>query len=811
MGDSVVRFQNNIQSLFSRIRLLYGATPIEDIINYNQIVRMLTEHTATTQVGSLDQTSISDGIGGVVFGTEGLDTTSPTPPHNPVDPPYTPRLPLRTGFVNIRQAYIQGIDGSDNAESSAALTGSPATSIEYANIMPMIARGQGYGYVPNKCTPAGALDNNGTCTIRRYQVSFALGLFNQEKLIPTKFMASQLAIEITLATPAECIYMIPSVTGSPTKDPSYSVTNINLIPEILEFDASYDAMFLKGLQTDGVPLKFSSWHTYIFGTGGSSNLNLQIQERSRSVKALFAVQRRAPYSVETDSGAMFLASTQAVATNNLSLNSAQTLQSYQFRIGGRYFPASPVQVSLNTGSSSSNGGAEAFVELQKALNVVGDYRLSTGVNVLKWGQMPAYQATQITTNSIATFNAELDYATNLIDHSNSGAPGYGIVTFPRDRAGGGGSSFSGNGGSQAFVMAIDLETSNGVEISGLNAEEQSDISLIATYSGPQNANYNLEVYAYYDAMIILRENNVRKRFMLGYRIDSIMLLIKSKLCAGNSMDLEYTEIYIDSSDGITVNPTYASTDWASFRFVTPLQRIAKMKVIEAEIPFSYYVINNENNQFTLAEPATATVTIPVGNYSSTTLPTVLGSAMTAVSPGARTYTVTYNTTSQKLLITASAGTFSISVNSQLQLILGMAPINASSGTTLVAPNVAQITGPNYLYLNSDTLGPSFQTYLPSTAPNFSPSKGPQLARIPVNTNPGDIIYYNDPAPEKWFDTQNLLQLNTLELYFTLGNTTQKVRFNGQPFSIKLGLLLYPDVNNRVKQNASNSGVKMILG
>lgn len=29
------RFQNNIQSIFQRVRLLYGATPLEDMINYN--------------------------------------------------------------------------------------------------------------------------------------------------------------------------------------------------------------------------------------------------------------------------------------------------------------------------------------------------------------------------------------------------------------------------------------------------------------------------------------------------------------------------------------------------------------------------------------------------------------------------------------------------------------------------------------------------------------------------------------------------------------------------------------------------------
>lgn len=62
-------------------------------------------------------------------------------------------------------------------------------------------------------------------------------------------------------------------------------------------------------------------------------------------------------------------------------------------------------------------------------------------------------------------------------------------------------------------MATNLETSNGAEISGLNAEEQSDISLLVNWKGNQvtgdsNSPSLIEVYSYYDAMIILRENNV---------------------------------------------------------------------------------------------------------------------------------------------------------------------------------------------------------------------------------------------------------------------------------------------------------------
>jgi hypothetical protein len=193
-NGAYVRFQNNIQSIFSRVRLLYGSTPLEDIINYNVIVRNLTEWTATAG-NVLDQTSISEGIGGVAFGAVG--TTG-----------------LTYGLKNLRQAYIQGIDNT--AQGSVA----------------------GLGAVPNATTVGGL-----TTSTRRYQVQLALGLFTQSKLIPTKFMASQLAIEITLAAETSCMFA-PSTSGW-TTSPTYSLSNVNLIPEILEFDASYDASFIR--------------------------------------------------------------------------------------------------------------------------------------------------------------------------------------------------------------------------------------------------------------------------------------------------------------------------------------------------------------------------------------------------------------------------------------------------------------------------------------------------------------------------------------------------------------------------------------
>jgi hypothetical protein len=354
--------------------------------------------------------------------------------------------------------------------------------------------------------------------VRRYQIQLALGLFNQEKLIPTKFMASQLAIEITLENAAACMYYQPSTIwgtqptgvtnfslGTPAvSPPSYTVRNVNIIPEILEFDSSYDENFLRGLQNGGVPIKFSTWNNFRYSQNGVGSLNLQIQERSRSVKSIFVLQRRDPSTFSTDSGASFF-NTGSLGTAN---DAASTLQEFQFRIGGRYFPAQPVQCSTTVGGTIPNGGCEAYVELGKALNTLGDYRLHSNCTVNNWAVNPLGLDPALGTAH--TLLSEYDYDYQTIRHKATGSMVVAAAALPVPLTGTNGSIWTtaGNLGSSCFVMAIDLETSNGLEISGLNAEEQSDISLIARYSATQAAGFVFDVFTHIDSMIVLRENNV---------------------------------------------------------------------------------------------------------------------------------------------------------------------------------------------------------------------------------------------------------------------------------------------------------------
>ena len=549
-GAWAVRFQNNIQCIFNRVRLLYGANPQEDLLQYGVLVRCLTEWTATNQMNSIDQGSIADGIGGCYTG-EVLTTTVATQTFTsgtgtgsaitltltgqgtgtyPVGSYVTisgataatgyvngtfqvtggsantiiytatgvtiggtisvTGGSLSRGLLNTRQDQIQGLQGNFVTNMTPSQTMDDNWLETYGN---------GSGLVPNNSntlipagcpniTSAATISTGANCfSVRRYMINFALGLFTQDKLIPTKYMASQLAIEITLAAANECIYQSIGYSASNTVQPTYAVGNVALIPEIIEFDDTYDEQFLKGLESGGVPIKFSTWHYFQFTTQGASSLQLQITERSRSVKGIFAVQRRNPPGFQYDSHTCFF------DTNTAANSTAgSTMQQYQYRIGGRYFPAAPVQLT-NPGGSVSNGGAEAFIELCKFLNIVGDSRLKTNTTSFNWA-VPAV------INQNYNILSEYDFTYGHGGFSTTGIPNLIISE-------GFSSCFVGNSPSSMFACAINFETSNGIEISGLNAEEQSDISFNVMWSAAQTTGFSIECFTYVDVMWVLRPNN----------------------------------------------------------------------------------------------------------------------------------------------------------------------------------------------------------------------------------------------------------------------------------------------------------------
>lgn len=284
----------------------------------------------------------------------------------------------------------------------------------------------------------------------------------------------------------------------------------------------------------------------------------------------------------------------------------------------------------------------------------------------------------------------------------------------------------------------------------------------------------------------------------------------------------YVEFFFDSLDSNQAAVSTASTrDWPLFLLQRPLTNIAAMKILEVQIPFTWYVFNRFNNTFTLQENigGPVTVTIPIGNYSTTSLASVLEDALNAASPNGRTYTVTYSGSSatqpatSKFTFTSNvAAVFTFTFagtegNLDPAIYLGFrgsVPFSSTAGGVLVAPNVANVTGPNYLYLLSRKMGSLFDTYLPQGADKAGGGvSGSELCKIPINVQPNGVIYWSDPCPDMWFDMENLANFADIDFYCALGNISAQtpLEFNGSSFSVKLGLL-----KNRRLHNTNLSGL-----
>lgn len=150
------------------------------ITYFSVIVRNLTEWTAGNPSLCIDQGTITDGIGNNTIGMDNGGTH---------------------GVLNTRANVIQGCAfGRDNSTSFDFSDGRGLVGIQNVEPAGVLTTGSSTfpGFFGGTVAPFPAVNIPGVAVTRRYQIQLALGLLTQEKLIPTKYMASQLAIELTL-------------------------------------------------------------------------------------------------------------------------------------------------------------------------------------------------------------------------------------------------------------------------------------------------------------------------------------------------------------------------------------------------------------------------------------------------------------------------------------------------------------------------------------------------------------------------------------------------------------------------------------
>tara|TARA_R110000803_G_scaffold113445_1_gene181809 strand:+ start:2854 stop:4578 length:1725 start_codon:yes stop_codon:yes gene_type:complete len=257
-------------------------------------------------------------------------------------------------FSWIRNLQVQGADGSvlENIQNYNLLsrvlhraTQPNDHNESSASIL------QGYGDISERQS----WGTNGAGRTYAVQLS-ASGLMSNSKYLPLKYLQGGLTLQLELDDFAKC-------HQADTANYSYTIDQVYLHMDLVDFSDEFDAMFRNQLASEGVNLHFDTYSSHIDSLTGEGEVNLEISERASSVKSVYTIIR-----------------------NNTVINSATTdsqgswtsreLTKYKYTLGTTDYPRYDVDCS--------NGGAIPFAEMLKGFGTLGDVNGGSEIDAYSW-------------------------------------------------------------------------------------------------------------------------------------------------------------------------------------------------------------------------------------------------------------------------------------------------------------------------------------------------------------------------------------------------------------------------------------------
>lgn len=240
----------------------------------------------------------------------------------------------------------------------------------------------------------------------------------------------------------------------------------------------------------------------------------------------------------------------------------------------------------------------------------------------------------------------------------------------------------------------------------------------------------------------------------------------------------YKEVSLDSSSFKT-----GSKDRPTFYFNTFMDDMDYICVSKVILPTTYYVFSSPS--YVSCTIGGSVVSWAAGNYTP-------DEWIAVVQPQVAGLTITYSLITSKLTF-SKAGAFSIvfGATENAYELLGF-PAGTTSGTnTIVAPFIADFSGPNYCVLHTRmaSVFNGSSIYFSETTEDASLDR---MKMIPIDENRNSLVIYRNEREEyfEWFDTQS----RNLEFYFTLGTRKETMAFNGAAFQIVLSGQTSPTAN-----------------
>jgi len=228
-----------------------------------------------------------------------------------------------------------------------------------------------------------------------------------------------------------------------------------------------------------------------------------------------------------------------------------------------------------------------------------------------------------------------------------------------------------------------------------------------------------------------------------------------------------------------------------------LQR--QITLVNAQLPVSFYIVNYSNNVFILRKisPETDyTITLPVGNYNSTTFIALLQSKILAET--GLTFTITIDKASGKLTFSCPVNWSILSTNplTTSNAIIGLDPLTNLTPTLVSSNYVAVCSYPlNLLGIKQLQVKSSF-----ISANNFSANANGQdclLATIPVNVGSWGLITYESSSGNNI--TFHNLTLDEFDIRIVDAETNKSVNFNGIGWTMTVLLHLVRRLDLGIKE------------
>lgn len=256
-------------------------------------------------------------------------------------------------------------------------------------------------------------------------------------------------------------------------------------------------------------------------------------------------------------------------------------------------------------------------------------------------------------------------------------------------------------------------------------------------------------------------------------------------------------ISLNSHYGTKNNGTYLSNVYFPFKGIlsdNPNIKKKYLTLLNAQIPVSFYIINEYNHRLTLKDiggGGTHNIDLDLGNYSGNTLITELTSKINAGYP--HTVSITLSKSTGKLTFVFNGQTQFRADQSTIKNIIGFD--SNMTGTTFLMPYPVNLLGTKKLFIKSQVLNISSYDSISTNKTNL------------ISTIPVDQPFYNMISYVSAIDTnQHELRLNTLDgidiqIYDEDDNL---INFNNIDWNITLNLTIQKEESIKYSYNLSGA-------